>query len=417
MKEFRQKTYNLLRKSEKYFKTDMVYLAKGGSWLTVGQIVTSVSALLLAIAFANLLSKETYGIYRYILSLAAIIGALSLTGMGTAITQAVSRGFDGALKEGFKVNFKWSIFMVLASMSAALYYFLHENYSLAISMLIIGAFSPFLSSADIYTNFLVGKKDFKTPAIYSSIRNTLTAFFLFIAMAFAQNPIFLVFVYFSSNTAFALAFYYITIQKHSPSEKTVPETITFGKHQSLMNMLGIVAEHIDKILIFHFLGAAELAIYAFALAVPEQIKGSLKSIGTLALPKFSQRATAEIKVGMSSKMLRMGSIILLLTAFYILFAPTIYTVLFPQYAESIFYSQLFAISLVAVISVIPLSALQSKLAKRQLYIFNIYGAIIQITILFIFIYFYGLLGAIIARILTRFINMGMSIYLAKNINP
>ena len=51
----------LLRKSEKYTKTDMVYLFSGGSWLVVGQIISSVSALALAVLFANLARVSIVG--------------------------------------------------------------------------------------------------------------------------------------------------------------------------------------------------------------------------------------------------------------------------------------------------------------------------------------------------------------------
>ncbi len=67
MQTLRAKICNFLRWSEKYIKTDMIYLVKGGFWLTLGQIISSVSSLLLVIAFANLLPKETYGIYKYFL--------------------------------------------------------------------------------------------------------------------------------------------------------------------------------------------------------------------------------------------------------------------------------------------------------------------------------------------------------------
>jgi len=70
-----------LRWSEKYTKLDMVYLTKGGFWMTLSQVSSNMLSLLLVIAFANLLPKETYGLYRYILSLAGMLNSLSLTGM------------------------------------------------------------------------------------------------------------------------------------------------------------------------------------------------------------------------------------------------------------------------------------------------------------------------------------------------
>ena len=81
MNTLKHATYRLLRKSERYFKTDMVYVARGGFWVTAGNIVSALAAFGLAVAYANLLPKESYGTYKYILSLAGIIGAFSLTGL------------------------------------------------------------------------------------------------------------------------------------------------------------------------------------------------------------------------------------------------------------------------------------------------------------------------------------------------
>lgn len=58
----------LLRSSERYFKTDMVYLAKGGSWLFSAQVLSGALSFILAIAFANLVPKEAFGTYKYVLS-------------------------------------------------------------------------------------------------------------------------------------------------------------------------------------------------------------------------------------------------------------------------------------------------------------------------------------------------------------
>ena len=70
MQNLRNKTYQLLRKSEGFLKVDMVYLAKGNFWQVLGQVVNNALSLALIFVFANYLPKETYGLYRYILSTA-----------------------------------------------------------------------------------------------------------------------------------------------------------------------------------------------------------------------------------------------------------------------------------------------------------------------------------------------------------
>ena len=59
---------------EKYLKTDLVYLSRGGFWLSIGQGVAMLSGFFLSTAFANLLPKESFGTYKFILSGVAILG-------------------------------------------------------------------------------------------------------------------------------------------------------------------------------------------------------------------------------------------------------------------------------------------------------------------------------------------------------
>ena len=113
MEVLKNKGINGLRYLERYTKTDMVYLVKGGFWSIFSQIIVTVSTLLLAMAFAYFISKETYGQYKFILSLANILGVFTLTGLGTAVMKSVTGGFEGTLNDIFWKNIKKVLFVFL----------------------------------------------------------------------------------------------------------------------------------------------------------------------------------------------------------------------------------------------------------------------------------------------------------------
>ena len=136
------RTHGLLRWSEKYFKTDMVYVAKGGFWISFGQATSSVLSLLLIIAFANLLPKETYGTYRYILSLAGVLNIFALTGMNSAVARAVAAGNEGVLKASVRYQFKWNLLMLAAFWVLGGYYFINGDFLFATSFLILSILVP-----------------------------------------------------------------------------------------------------------------------------------------------------------------------------------------------------------------------------------------------------------------------------------
>jgi len=410
-----KKIYQLLRQSEKYTKTDMVYLIKGGTWLTMEKVISTLCSFLLALAFANLLPKETYGFYKYILSISSLLAIPTLGGIDTAIFQAVSRGYEGSVIKGLKTKIRWGILGGLVSLGLAGYYYLNDNNTLTISFLIIAAFSPLMESFNIYNSFLAGKKLFDTKVKYSTAVHFLSIASLITILFLSKNIFVILLVYFSSYTLFRFIFLVLTLKKSFLNKKEDPQTISYGKHLTFMGVIGTFANCLDKILVFHYLGAIELAIYSFAVIPTEQLKGFLKNIRVLTLPKLSVRTTKEIKTAIFQKMVRFALFIAVGIAIYIFLAPYFYNIFFPQYNESVFYSQIFSISLITSVAILPITALEAKIAKKQLYQLTIYSPFIQIALLILFIYFYGLWGIILARLINRFIYLSLVCWLIKKI--
>ena len=225
----------------------------------------------------------------------------------------------------------------------------------------------------------------------------------------------MVLIYFFSQFTFNGLFFCLTAKKISANSEQEQETISYGKHLTAIDILSNITAYLDKILVFHFLGPIDLAVYSFATAPPEQIKGFLKNIEPLALPKLSTKSKEEIKKTILPKSIKFGLIVAVGVVIYIFLAPFFYNIFFPQYTDSIFYSQIFAISLIGVIGTPIHIALQSQMAKKQLYQFNIYASLIQVALMIFLLYFYGLLGLILARVSTRLISVGILSYLIKKI--
>jgi O-antigen/teichoic acid export membrane protein len=400
--KIKKKAKEILLWSQKYTKTDMIYLARGGFWLTLGQAISSLSSFLLAIAFANLLPKETYGTYKYILSIASILAIPTLSGIGTAVTQAVARGYEGSLIPALKTKIRWGILGGLASLILAGYYFYQGNTTLTISFLISAVFLPFMDSFGIYDSLLQGRKLFDISTKYFIISQIIAIASLIAVLFFTKNLFLILFAYFASWTLLRFIFLKITLKKFSINHNQDPKTISYGKHLSLIGIIGTIASYLDRILIFHYLGAVEVAVYSFAIAPPNQIKGLFKNLPALALPKLSQRSFKEIDSVLYKRLLKlfiMGGII---AGIYILAAPYIFKIFFPKYLDSIFFSQLFAITIVLTTPISILSAVgQSKLTltpKSFLYPGSIIPQIILIGSLFLLIKF-GIIGVILSRII------------------
>ncbi len=390
----------------------MVYLARGGFWNILSQILVSASTFLLAVAFAHLVSKEAYGQYKFILSLASILGTFTLTGLGTAVFQSVSQGYEGTLRDAFWKNIQWSALFFLLALGASIYYFVHGNQTLGIAMLIIGSFSPVLSSTNLYNAYLGAKKDFRRSAIYFNIiGNLVPSLCIFGAILLTQKPLLLVLVYFASNTLIGIILYIRILHIYKPNKQVDKEVLSYSKHLSFLGILGALADNADQILVFHYIGAAELAVYNFAIAIPQQFKGPLKGLAGLMFPKFVERDDRDIRHGMKNKMVLLFLFAIIMMVAYIFAAPYIYHFFFPKYSDSIFYSQLFSLSLVWIVAIPTETYLVAKKKIKQQYIGSISASLFQIAIFAIGVIWGGLLGLILAQIVTKIVQTVISIAL------
>jgi O-antigen/teichoic acid export membrane protein len=413
VKRLKNGIFSLLRRSESIFKTDMVYAAQGGFWLTFGHGIATLSSFLLAVAFANLLTQVDYGTYKYILSLAGLISSISLSGLSSAVARSVARGFEGSFLESFFLSLRWSILMALSALTLSIYYFVNGNNTLAIGMLFTGAFAPLIDSGEIYNAFLNGKKAFKIASLMRGLRSIVTAIFLFIGILITKNPVALVGIYFVSHAICVAFLFYISYKSFKPNKEVEKETVRLGKHVSVMNLLAEASDKIDSVLVYHYIGAAELAIYTFSLIIPNNILGLIKNVITLAIPKFVKRNVSDMKSQMLRKSLSLLYITVPITILYIICAPIIFKIFFPKYIESIIYSQVFAITIM-MSGVLPMAILEARVAIKEKYILSILSSIIKIISLFIGVNFFGLMGLIIARIFSKLSGLIISYFLIKN---
>lgn len=394
--------------TSRYFKTDMSYLLRGGFWLTLAQVATTIAGFILSIAFARYLPKDIYGNYRYILSLAPLIGAFSLTGLNTAIIQSVARGNEGVLKSSFWLNLRWSIPSALLAFSGSAYYFFRDNQILGISLLVIGVLTPILNSAGLFASFITGKKDFRRLSQYTIIDNLIPVACLFIALYFTRSVLPLIFVYFASHTVIGLVLYSRTLRKYQPQPINDPEIISYSKRLSLLNILAIITAQVDKVLIFTWLGSVELAIYGIATSFPEHIKALLRNTSSLMIPKFAEKRFGSDSLNLKKKVFQFAAIVTAVIIVYILAAPYIFQIFFPTYPESIQYSRIFALSVISMIALVPQSILISQKRENELSRVSIWSSIFQIVILLIFIHYWGLMGVVIARVLSAYVTAALN---------
>lgn len=395
----------LLRASEKYTKTDMVYLVSRSGLTVLAQLITASATLVFAIVVGHVLPKETYGEYKYVLSLIGILSLFSLNSIGSAVLQSTAQGYTGALRKGFWLNIRWSFVVFAGALVGALYYFILGNTTLAAELLIGGSLSPFLASANLYGSYLAGKKDFIRQMLYSIADNVATTAVMILTVLSTQSPLILVAMYFVANLLGALFFYARTRALYEAPRAAHDESmLSYSKHLSVIGILGGIADAIDKVLIFHYIGAAELAIYSFATALPNQFRTPIKTLDTMIQTGFVGRSSADIRQSITNKFMWYGIASVVVTTLFILCAPFLFHIFFPAYRESIPYAQVYMLGFLAITFDPAGSYLASRKKVREFYINGVFFSICQILTMLVGVWYWGVLGLVCAAVITRLLN-------------
>jgi O-antigen/teichoic acid export membrane protein len=404
MQMLKRRLYTWLRWSERYTKTDMVYLTTTGWWVNLGTVIISAFSLLLYVVFARVLPPEVYGTYQYILSGGALLAALTLTGMNSAVARAVARGHDQTIYAAARAQLRFSFLPLLVGFAVAGYYFIRGNTLFGLSFGLITLLTPFMSIFGSYASFLQGKKDFKRSFTYGMFWNIAYYIGLLLVAWLYPAVLPLVVACFGIQTV-ALGFVYFRALKHyEPQEPADEDSIAYGKHLSIMNFGTAVATQIDTIISFHLLGPAAVAIYSFATAIPERLTGFFKFLPAAALPKFASKTPEEMRHAFGPRIILAIVGMALVAGVYALFAPLVFTLLFPAYVGAVPYSQVYALVLIASISGLFTTALIAQRNVKELYAYTAITPAIQILLQVAGAFLYGLWGLIIARIASQLVS-------------
>lgn len=401
----------ILHWSQKYTRADMFYIAKTGSWVTFGQMTNNILSLALLVAFANLLPKETYGIYRYILSIAGILGIFTLTGMSSAVVRTVATGNEGILRPALKYQLKWNVLMLTTFLLLSGYYFFNGDTVFATAFLILGFFAPLTQAFSIFGVYLSGKKEFQKASVLSILATFVYSLGMLAALLFTDEVVWLIGIYAGTTCIASIAAYTYTQYKYKPPvSNDVRETFKYARELTYIRFMGPVVAEIDKIILVHFWGPAQLATYALASAIPTRIIALTKGWLGVGLPKFATKTPQEINTVFFMRILQGMAIGSAITVGYVLISPLLFTYLLPQYLDGVFYSQILAISFIFAMPNRYISHLfESQRLSRQIFINNLVNSILAIVLYILLGMWGGILGLAVAQVLYSSIGMIINI--------
>jgi O-antigen/teichoic acid export membrane protein len=411
-----QKIDHVLNHLEKRFRIDAHYFFKGGFWLTLGQAVTLGFGLISTALFAHLLSPQEYGIYRYLVGIAAILASFSLTGLGQSVLQATAQKHSGFYRATLKIGFLYSLLITVAGVVMGGYYWIQGNQLLATGCLMVAVIQPLITVFQNTQSVIQGEGKYLESTKQYAFRMMLVTLISVVSLLLTKNVLTLFFFYLIGMLVVNIVSHY----SYRPENTVVPKDIfvkylNYAKHTSVRNLISNIAQKADTVIVFTQLGAVELALYSIATVIPEQVKGSFKNLASLLLPKYAKHEDPKILLrSLPRRSFQLFIVLTAITGLYIVTAPFIYKLLFPKYPDAAFLSQIMALSFPAMVSIVPVSALQSFMDKKRLYQLQILESVFLVLSTTALTITFGVLGAVIAKVATRYATLGYNFYLLYN---
>lgn len=338
---------NIIRKLESIFHIDADYVLRNGGWTLLGQIITAITVLASTAILAHYMPQENFGVYRFVLAIIPLLVITSLPGVPIALTRAIAQGKYVSIHSIARIRIQWGLIGSAIALLLAGYYAVHSNTVMLSAFLLVAIFTPLQESLLLYPAYLKGMHNFKMATWYETLGRVSQALLLIGTVLYTQNIIVLVATYLIGIAVTRLLLYIIVFRntrfKTSAPDATI-ETIAHSKELSVVAVLGATLTNIDKVIVWHYFGAAPLAVYTVAQLLPMQALAFLDGLIQVALPKLSGKMWDPTTTRDFLK--RGGKLFIItipITLIYILLAPFIFSVIFPSYGNApILMTQIFA---------------------------------------------------------------------------
>ncbi|TSC91501.1 MAG: polysaccharide biosynthesis protein [Parcubacteria group bacterium Licking1014_17] len=415
IKALKSKIRLLLLKLSFFLQTDMRYVATQGSWLASGQMLNNLISFFTAIAFANLLPKETFGSYRYILSIFGLFSLTTMPGMESAVIRTVAEGFENVYRKVITRRILWGLAGSLGALITAGYYFSKNNSLLGYACIIIAAAVPFFEPVGTYSHILTGKKRFDIRARYYSYTRLVSAVVIILTILATKSLILLLVAYFVPYIIMGFLLAGPALRRLNLNDKFDESVFHYGKHFNLISLISMGVNYLDGIIVFHFLGPIQLAIFSIAQAPVNRIQSLFGIIPDIALPKYAEKTVEQIKTDIFKKILKATIITGLIVLIYIVSAPFLFKLFLPKYADSVIFTQIVALTIVLYPFILITRIRTAKGSVRALYIYNIAESATQLIVMLVMISQFGLLGAVWGKVFVALVGTGIQFYFIKTL--
>lgn len=379
-------------------------VARNAGWVFLLRIIQKISALAMMYFLVRGLSQEQFAFFNLVLTAISLLSVFTLPELTTTVTQSVARGFPGTYRRIMPLSFGASWLGSLCLLGVALWLYLSgEPQEQPIAFVLTAILFPFSMGLQQWKGFKKGMEDFKGIARLAGQVHIIQTIFITLAIVmYPGNVIIPICIYMMAGcfrnvlqTVRALRL----IPKDAPAEEN---SQSYGIKASLISVVNLLANNIDKLLLYFFISPVQMAILVAAEKIPELMKNMIQDMGNVVMPRFAKQASYSARIDKILKFICLG-IGAGIAAFAFLIFPYLSSFIFgEQYDEAIPYGIILLLTIaLGNLSVFRMRFVMSKLDLKSFKDITLAMSAVRIVSSAIAVPLMGLPGAILSAVLYR----------------
>lgn len=392
------------------------FTAHDQHWLIYAQIVGSLLSLAQLLVLTRVLDPEIFGQYRYGIALTMILPLFFLSGISNALTSVTANNHEGIFFQAIKMYLRSTRIPSLLFILTAFVLLYFDLVFLGYTLLILSVLSPLYQTVQLYSSYLNGKQDYRRIFLYGLIPDIGTIISVIAtSILFPEQPLIILSVFLFANTIITLIPFVLTIRTYkikSSANEPTEALISLSKTVSQSNIIQGIGGQIDKVITFHLVSSSGLAVYSVVTLVAQQFRGFQKILYSILLPKqtINKNHTHFYK----ALWLYLGGSVAFCVA-YIITAPFIFSILFPEYLAFVHLSQFASLAIIfAPITFFTLSTLHGRHDKRSTLQYTTVTTILSTILLLIGSIFGGTPGIVFAFVVSNVLSGLLGLFFLKD---
>jgi len=238
-------------------------LIKNFVWLMGLRVVQQALGLIGVYFLARLLSKDAFGNYGFLLSTLAICAIFTLPGLNNAVAQGAARGALGIYRRAVGVSFSGALVGSLICLGGWLYYE-PKVPDLALAFLLVALLFPASHGLLQWQSVLTGREKFSKYFLLGTISALLTYSSMIAGLHFFPDEILVPVIAVIATPALINILLTIPMLRQAYGEPAEQTALAYGLRSSLYLAINTIANHLDKLLLFHFLSALERGVCSWS---------------------------------------------------------------------------------------------------------------------------------------------------------